>query len=191
MTLPGVFLTLGVTDEAKAQQLLQTIGTHAGGPMFSAFLQQLPRDGQTIYYLNNPLLFVKPGYVISRQQLILGSDVGLLQHMLDAAAGKTRTLSETMAYQAIRQHFRINGGSITFIDVTAAVEKARDAWSRLGFLLQAQPQLGPGGPGIGAVQGDPSALLELLRPIRYIGVSSQAEVRGVRTEAFVACGDVN
>jgi hypothetical protein len=190
MPLPGVFLTLGVTDESKGQQLLQTIGTHAGGPMFSAFLQHLPHDGQTIYYLNNPLLFVKPGYVISRQQLILGSDVGLLQHMLDAAAGKTPALSETTAYQAIRQHFHIKGGSITFIDVTAAVEKARDAWSRLGFLLQAQSPRGPGGPGIGPVQGDLSALLELLRPLHYIGVASQAEARGVRTEAFVAFEDL-
>jgi hypothetical protein len=32
--------------------------------------------------------------------------------------------------------------------------------------------------------------VELLRPIRYIGVASQAETQGVRTEAFVAIQDL-
>ena len=36
---------------------------------------------------------------------------------------------------------------------------------------------------------DPGALVELLRPLRFIGVASQAEPQGVRTEAFVAIQD--
>jgi hypothetical protein len=190
MALPGVFLTLGVTDESKAQQLLQTIGTHAGGPMFSTFLQRLPHNGHTIYYLNNPLFFVKPGYMISRQQLILGSDVRLLQHMLDAATGKTKALSETNAYQALRKHFHIKGGSITFIDVTTAVGEAREAWLQLGGLVQALTHPDPGAPSMGSIPGDPWALLEILRPIHYIGVASQAEAQGVKTEAFVTFEDL-
>jgi hypothetical protein len=190
MALPGVFLTLGITDETKGQQLLQTIGTHVGGLMFSQFLQRRTHDGQTIYYLDNPFLFVKPGYVISQQQLILGSDVALLQHMLDAAAGKTPALSETHAYRDIRKHFQIKGGSLTFIDVTTASEKARDIWSRFGFLIQALLTGGPGRSDTGPMQGDLSALLELLRPIHYIGAASQAESQGVRTEAFIIFEDL-
>jgi hypothetical protein len=190
MALPGVFLTLGVTDEAKAQQLLQTIGTHAGGPMFSEFLQRMPHDGSTIYYLNNPFLFVKPAYMFSRQQLILGSDVGLLLHMLDAASGKTPALLKTNAYQDIRKRLQIKGGSITFIDVTTSIEKVRDAWSWLGFFIRGRRQIGSGAFGAGPTQGDLLALRELLRPIHYIGVASQAESQGIRTEAFVAIEDL-
>jgi hypothetical protein len=188
--LPGVFLTLGLTDELKGQQLLQTIGANTGGPLFSAFLQHQFHAGHTIYYLGNPLLFVKPGYVISRQQLILGSDVSLLRHMLDAAAGKTNTLSDTNAYRDIRKHFRITGGSITFVDVGTAVEKARDAWLRFGVLIQTLAQFNPRDSSAAAIQGDPWALVELLRPIRYVGMASQAEAQGMRIEAFVAIRDL-
>jgi hypothetical protein len=38
--------------------------------------------------------------------------------------------------------------------------------------------------------GEPWVLVELLRPIRYIGVASQAEAQGIRTEAFVAIQDL-
>jgi hypothetical protein len=190
IALPGVFLTLGLTDESKGQQLIQSIGAHAGGRLFSDSLQRRPHDGQTIYYLGNPLLFVKPGYVISHQQLVLGSDVSLLQHMLDAASGKTNTLSDTNAYQDVRRHFRIKGGSITFVDVGTAVEKARETWLRLGVLTQALTRLHPGAPAAGSMQGDLWALVEILRPIRYIGVASQAEAQGLRTEAFVAIQDL-
>jgi hypothetical protein len=190
VALPGVFLTLGITDEAKGQQLLQTIGTHAGGPLYTEFLRRRPHDGHTIYYLDNPFLFVKPGYVISRQQLILASDVELLQYVLDAAAGKTPVLFETPAYRDIRKHFQVTGGSLTFIDVAMASEKARDTWSRLGFLIRALLPVGPGRSDAAAMQGDLSALLELLRPIHYIGAVSQAESQGVRTEAFIVLEDL-
>ena len=190
IALPGVFLTLGLTDESRGQQLIQTIVAHAGGPLFLAFLQRQLHDGHSIYYLGHPLLFVNPGYVISRQQLILGSDVSLLQHMLDAATGKTNTLTDTDAYRDIRKHFRIKGGSITFVDVNTGVENVRDAWLRLGGFIQALMRLDTGARAVGSMQGDPWALLELFRPIRYIGMASQAEAQGVRTEAFVAIEDL-
>jgi hypothetical protein len=190
IALPGVFLTLGLSDESKGQQLIQTIGTHAGGPLFAEFLRRQLHDGHTIYYLGNPLLFVKPGYVISRRQLILGSDVALLQHMLDAAAGKAHTLSDTNAYQDIRKHFRTTGGSITFVDVGTTIEKVRETWLRFGVLIQTLAQLNPGDRIAGAIRGDPWTLMEMLRPIRYIGVASQAEAQGMRIEAFVAIRDL-
>jgi Protein of unknown function (DUF3352) len=186
VALPGVFLTLGITDEARGQQLLQTLGTHAGGPLYTEFLRRRPYNGHTIYYLDNPFLFLKPGYVISRQQLILASDVELLQHMLDAAAGKTPPLFETPTYRDIRKHLQVTGGSLTFVDVATASENARDTWSRLGFLIQALLPAGPWRSDTAAMQGDLPALLELLRPIRYVGAASQAESQGVRTEAFFA-----
>jgi hypothetical protein len=188
--VPGVFLTLGLTDELKGQQVIQTIGAHAGGRLFSAFLQRQLHDGHTIYYLGNPLLFVKPGYVISRRHLILGSDVGLLQHMLDAATGKRHTLSDTNAYRDIRKHFRITGGSIIFVDVGTAVVKARDAWVRFGVLFQTLTRFNPGDSSTAVIPADPWALVEMLRPIRYVGVASQAEGQGMRIEAFVAIRDL-
>jgi hypothetical protein len=190
IALPGVFLTLGLTDESKGLKLLQTIVAHAGGPLFSAFLQRRLHDGQTIYYLSNPMLFPNPGYVISRQQLILGSDVGLLQHMLDAASGKTAALTDTNAYQDVRKHFRITGGSITFIDVGTAVKEARDLWAPLNLLIRALTQFDQEVPAMGSMPVDPRALVELLRPIRYIGMASQAEPQGVRTETFMAIQDL-
>jgi Protein of unknown function (DUF3352) len=190
VALPGVFLTFGLTDESKGLKLLQTVVAHAGGPLFSAFMQRRLHDGQTIYYLSNPMLFPNPGYVISRQQLILGSDVGLLQHMLDAASGKTATLTDTNSYQDVRKHFGITGGSITFVDVSAAVKEARDLWAPLNALIRALTRSDQEVPAIGAMPVDPGALVELLRPIRYIGVASQAETQGVRTEAFVAIQDL-
>jgi hypothetical protein len=190
LALPGVFLTLGITDEAKGQQLLQTIGPHVGGRLFTEFLQRRSYDGHTIYYLDNPFFFVKPGYVISRQQLILASDVHLLQHMLDAAAGKTPALFETRTYQDIRQHLQVTGGSLAFIDVPTASEKVRDTWSRLGFLIQALLPVGRGKADTAMRRGDLSALLELLRPIHYISAASQAESQGVRTEAFIVIQDL-
>jgi Protein of unknown function (DUF3352) len=190
IALPGVFLTLGLSDESKGQHLIQTIGAHAGGPLFSESLQHRLHDGHTLYYLANPLLFLHPGYVISRQQLILGSDVELLQHMLDAASSKTSALSDTNAYQDVHKHFRIKGGSITFVDVRTAMEKARDMWLWLGILIQALTPRDPRVPSTGALQGDPWAFMEILRAIRYLGVASQAEAEGIRTEAFVAIQDL-
>jgi hypothetical protein len=190
IALPGVFLTLGLTDESKGLQLIQTIGAHAGGPVFSAFMQRRPYDGHTIYYLANPMLFPNPGYVISRQQLILGSDVSLLQHMLDGASGKTTTLTDTNTYQDVRKHFRITGGSITFIDVSAAVKEARDKWAPLNVLIRSLTRLDHEVPARRPMPVDPGPLVELLRPIRYIGLASQAETQGVRTEVFVAIQDL-
>jgi hypothetical protein len=43
---------------------------------------------------------------------------------------------------------------------------------------------------MGSMPADPGALVELLRPLRFIGVASQAEPHGVRTEAFVAIQDL-
>jgi hypothetical protein len=109
---------------------------------------------------------------------------------LDAAAGKTNTLSDTNAYRDIRKHFRITGGSITFVDVGTAVEKARDTWLRFGVLIQTLAQFNPRDSSAAAIQGDPWALVELLRPIRYVGMASQAEAQGMRIEAFVAIRDL-
>jgi hypothetical protein len=190
IALPGLFLTLGLTDEAKGLQLIQTIGSHAGGPLFSALLQRRLHDGQTIYYLSNPMFFPNPGYVISRQQLILGSDVSLLQHMLDAASGKTTPLTDTNAYRNVRKHFRITGGSITFVDVDTAVKEVRDMWAPLNVWIRALTRLDQEAPPMGSMPADPGALVELLRPLRFIGVASQAEPHGVRTEAFVAIQDL-
>jgi hypothetical protein len=190
IALPGVFLTLGLTDEAKGQHLIQTIMAHAGGPLLLDSLQHQSHDGHTIYSLGHPLLFVNPGYVISHQQLILGSDVSLLRHMLDAASGKTTTLTNTTGYQNIRQHFRIQGGSITFIDVSTSVERTQEAWLRLGGMIQALTRLDTGATSDGPMPGDPWTLLEILRPMRYIGVASQAETQGVRSEAFVTIQDL-
>jgi hypothetical protein len=190
IALPGVFLTLGLTDEGRAHQLIQTIGEHAGGPLFSELLQRRHHDGHTIYYLNNPLLFASPGYLISRQQLILGSDVSLLKHMLDAAAGKTTPLTDTSAYQDVRKHFRITGGSMAFVDVSAAVQEARAMWGPLSLLLRALTALDPETLAMGSMPGEPGTLIELLRPVRYIGAASQVEPQGVRTEVFVTIEDL-
>jgi uncharacterized protein DUF3352 len=189
IALPGVFLTLGLTDEAKAQHLMQTVMAHAGGSLLES-LQRQSHDGQMIYYLGHPLLFVSPGYVISHQQLILASDVSLLRHMLDAATGKTKTLADTTGYQDIRKHFRLQGGSMTFIDVSTSVERMQETWLRLGGLIRALTRLDTGAASIGSMPGDPWTLLEILRPIRYIGVASQAEAQGVRSEAFIAIQDL-
>jgi len=189
IALPGVFLTLGLTDEAKGQDLIQTVLAHAGGPLFES-LQRQSHDGHTIYYLGHPLLFVNPGYVISHQQLILGSDVSLLRHMLDAATGKTKTLTDTTGYQDIRRHFHIQGGSMTFIDVSTSVERMQETWLRLGGLIRALTRLDTGATSVGSMTGDPWTLAEILRPIRYIGVASQAEAHGVRSEAFMAIQDL-
>jgi hypothetical protein len=189
IALPGLFLTLGLTDEARGLQLLQNIGAHAGGPLFAAFMQQRFHDGHTIHYLSNPMLFPNPGYVISRQQLILGSDVSLLQHMLDAASGKTAPLTQTNAYQDVRKHFRITGGSIAFVDVHTAVQQVRDMWAPLNAWRRTLTRSDRHAPGLQRLLADPAALAELLRPIRFIAVASQADPQGVRTEAFVAIED--
>jgi hypothetical protein len=189
IALPGMFLALGLRDEGKGLQLMQTIGAHAGGPVFSAFIQSRPHGGQTIHYLSNPMLFPNPGYVISRQQLILGSDVSLLQHMLDAASGKTAALSDTDAYRNVRKHFRITGGSITFVDVNTAVKEVRDLWAPLNAWIGALTRVDEKAIGLRSMLADPGALVELLRPLRFIGVASQAEPQGVRTEAFVGLQD--
>jgi hypothetical protein len=169
----------------KGLHLIQTIGAHIGGPLFSAFLQRQLHDGHAIHYVGNPLLFVNPGYVISHQQLILGSDVSLLQHMLDVAAGKTAPLTNTNAYRDVRQHFRITGGSLTFVDVSTAVEQARATWLPLGVLMRALKRLDQEAAAGEVMPADPWVLVELLRPIRYIGMVTQVEAEGIRTEAFV------
>ena len=46
IALPGLFLTLSLTDEAKVLQLIQKIGSHAGGPLLSAFLQRRLHAGR-------------------------------------------------------------------------------------------------------------------------------------------------
>ena len=64
------------------------------------------------------------------------------------------------------------------------------AWLRLGGFIQALTRLDTGAPDVGSTHGDPWALLELLRPVRYVGMASQAEAQGVRTEAFVAIAEL-
>jgi hypothetical protein len=187
---PGLFLTLGLADEAKGLRLMQAVGARAGGPLLAAFLQRRVHDGHTLYYLSNPMLFPNPGYVISRGQLILASDVSLLQHMLDAASGKTTPLTATKAYRDVRQHFRTAGGSVTFVDVQTAVQEVRHMWVPLNAWLQAVTRSDRDAPAAGSMLADPWALAELLRPIPFLGVASQAEPQGVRTEVFVALQDV-
>jgi hypothetical protein len=110
--------------------------------------------------------------------------------MLDAASGKTTPLTDTNAYQDVRKHFRITGGSITFVDVNMAVKEVRDMWAPLNVWIRALTRLDQEAPAVGSMPADPGVLLELLRPIRFIGVASQAEPQGVRTEAFVAIQDL-
>jgi hypothetical protein len=190
MTLPGLFLTLGVTDETKAHQLVQRIGDHAGGPFFHAFMQRLPHAGDEILYLGNPLLFIKPGYVVSRKQLIVGSDLSLLQHMLDAAQGRVPTLTDTEAYKDWRKHVRLEGGSITFIDVTTLLGKVKEWWIWLRFLTPMMTRFNLQIPAPGLLSADYGMLLELFRPVRYIGAMSHGEAQGVRTETFIALEDL-
>jgi hypothetical protein len=189
IAIPGVFLTLGLSDAAKGQHLIQTVMAHAGTAWVES-LQRQSHNGHTIYYLGHPLLFVNPGYVISHQQLIVGSDVSLLRHMLDTATGKAKTLADTTGYQEIRKHFRIQGGSMTFIDVSTSMERMRETWLRLGGLIQTLARMDTGAAASRSIPGDPWTLLELLRPIRYLGVASQAEAQGVRSEAFMAMQDL-
>jgi len=190
IALPGLFLTLGVTDETKARHLIQSIGDHAGGPFFPEYMHRLPHAGDEILYLGNPLLFIKPGYVISRKQLIVGSDLSLLQHMLDAARGRIPTLTDTEAYKDLRKHVRREGGSVTFIDVTTLLEKAKEWWIRLRFLTQMVTQFHPQIPAPGPFSADHWMLLELFRPIRYVGAMSHGDAQGVRTETFIALEDL-
>jgi hypothetical protein len=110
--------------------------------------------------------------------------------MLDAASGKTAALTDTNAYQDVRKHFRITGGSITFVDVSTAVKEARDRWAPLNVLIRALTQFDQEVSTIESMPVDPGAIVELLRPIRYIGLASQAETQGVRTETFIAIQDL-
>lgn len=190
LALPGIFLTFGVTDEPRAHQLVQTVGHHTAGALFTQFLERLPHNGQEILYVGHPLLFIKPGYVISQNQLIIGSDVGLLQHMLDAATGRTRTLADTDAFQAMRQHIRLQGGSVTFIDMTMVLSRVKEWWGRFGALARVLMHNNQSHLPSGARAVDPWRWLALLRPIRYVGAVSQGEAQGIRTEAFIALEDV-
>ena len=79
---------------------------------------------------------------------------------------------------------------MTFIDVSTSVERMQETWLRLGGLIRALTRLDTGAASIGSMPGDPWTLLEILRPIRYIGVASQAEAQGVRSEAFIAIQDL-
>jgi hypothetical protein len=60
----------------------------------------------------------------------------------------------------------------------------------LNAWIRALTRLDQESSAMGSMLADPGALMELLRPIRFIGVASQAESQGVRTEAFVAIQDV-
>jgi hypothetical protein len=190
LPLPGFFLTLGITDAARAHQLIQTSGSHVGGPRFQEFLQRKTHDGHELRYVSNLFLPIKPGYVISHNQLILGSDISLLQHMLDAAEGRTNTLADTNTYQEMRKHVRLKGGTMTFVDVTTALAKVGEWRTRLAFLAQVLTHTSPGSPPAELTHADPWTLLELIRPVHYVGAVSQAEVQGVRTEAFIAFEDL-
>jgi hypothetical protein len=153
-------------------------------------MQRQSHAGEEILYLGNPILFIKPGYVISRKQLIVGSDLGLLQHMLDGAQGRTPTLADTEAYKDLRKRFRLEGGSLTFIDVTTLLTRAKDWWISLRFLTQLVTRYDPRVPTQGLLSADPWTLLELLRPIRYVGAMNHGEAQGVRTETFIALEDI-
>jgi hypothetical protein len=63
-------------------------------------------------------------------------------------------------------------------------------WGPLSLLLRALTALDPETLAMGSMPADPGALIELLRPVRYIGVASQAEPQGVRTEVFVTIEDL-
>jgi hypothetical protein len=188
--LPGLFLTFGVSDEARARQLVQTVGNNVGGPLFTQFLERKLHDGQEISYVAAPLLPVQPGYVVSRQQLIVGSDLSLLQHMLDAATGRTPALADTRAFQEMRQHVRLTGGSVTFADVSAMLSRAKEWRARISWLAQILAPRERGDVAMEALGADPWRLLELLRPIRYAGAISRGEAQGIRTEAFIALDDL-
>jgi hypothetical protein len=190
IALPGLFVRLGVSDEAKARQLIQRIGNYAGGPFFSMFMQRLPYAGDEIWYLGAPLLSIKPGYVISRKQLLVGSDLGLLQHMLNAAQGLAPTLADTQAYKDLRRHFRHEGDSLTFINVTTLLEKAKEWWIRLRFLAQTMTPFNPQIPAPDPLNADHWRLLELLQPIRSVGAMSHGDAQGVRTEMFITLEDL-
>jgi hypothetical protein len=188
--LPGLFLTFGVTDEVRARQLVQTIGDKVAGPLFTQFLERRLHAGLEILYVENPLFFMKPGYVVSQQQLIVGSDVSLLQQMLDVAAGRTRALVDTDAFREMRKHVRLDGGSVTFIDMPMIVDKVKEWWVRISVLAQALTRRQPGTLPSGLQTADPWIMLDLLRSIRYVGAVSRGEAQGIRTEVFMALEDL-
>jgi hypothetical protein len=190
LPLPGCFLTLGITDEARVNQLIQTVGGHVVGPQFPEFLQRKTHHGHEIRYLGNPFLPIKPGYVIGHNQLILGSDSSLLQHMLDAAEGRTNTLADANTYQEMLKHVRLKGGTMTFVDVTTALAKAGEWRTQLAFLAQGLTRASPSSSPADLAHADPWTLLELIRPVHYVGAVSQAEVQGIRTQAFIAFEDL-
>jgi hypothetical protein len=190
IALPGFFLTFGVTDEPRARQLVQTVGGNVAGPLFTQFLQRLPHDGQEILYLGHPLLFIKPGYMVRERQLIVGSDVSVLQHMLDAATGRTRALADTNAFQEMRRHIRLKGGSVTFVDLPMILSRVKEWWARIEALAQVLTRGDQSQLLSGAMTVDPWKWLDLLRPIRYVGAVSQGEAQGIRTEVFIALEDL-
>jgi hypothetical protein len=190
LSLPGFFLTLGITDEARVNQLIQRIGSHVAGPRFPELLQRKTHDGHELRYVSHPFLPVKPGYVISHDQLTLGSDISLLRHTLDAAEGRARSLADTNTYQEMGKHVHLKGGTVTFVDVTTALAKAGEWRTRLAFLAQQLGGPAPGSPPAELAHADPWTLLELIRPVHYVGSVSQVEAQGVRTEAFIALEDV-
>lgn len=188
--LPGLFLTFGVTDEVRARQLVQTVAGNVGGPLLTQFLERRPHAGQEILFVGNPFLFIQPGYVVSQHQLIVGSDVSLLQHMLDTASGRRHALTDTNAFQEMRQHLRLKGGSVTFVDMPLIIRQVKEWWARISVFLRALTRFNQEHLLSRSLTADPWLLLDLLRPIRYVGAVSQGEAQGIRTEMFIALEDL-
>ena len=71
-----------------------------------------------------------------------------------------------------------------------AEDAVQEAWLRFGGVLRALMPLHSETTSVGSTPADTWALLELLRPLRSVGVASQAETQGVRSEAFMALHDL-
>jgi hypothetical protein len=88
------------------------------------------------------------------------------------------------------KHVRLKGGTMTFVDVTTALAKAGEWRTRLAFLAQGLTRASPSSPPADLAHADPWTLLELIRPVHYMGAVSQAQAQGIRTEAFIAFADL-
>ncbi|MBI3014120.1 MAG: pilus assembly protein PilP, partial [Candidatus Tectomicrobia bacterium] len=139
-------------------------------------------QGAEITYLEIPQL-VSPGYVLTKDFLLLATDKGGLVRSLDIAAGKVAPLDKNARFLDAKRQLSEKSNSLFFVDgnkAADALERAVSMVSSLNPALQKAQQEGSG----------PLQILELLRVAPLAAGESVNENNRVTSRLFVALADV-
>ncbi|MCD5391017.1 DUF3352 domain-containing protein [candidate division NPL-UPA2 bacterium] len=126
--VPSYFLMIEVKDEAKAKETLtrikenlKRIGEEKKMPFQFAVEEY---DGEKINFLQVP--FLKPGYVLFEDFLIIGTSTSAIKKTIDTRNGEEDSLSQDANFKRVQSIFTERPSSLCYLNVEKSLSLIRE-----------------------------------------------------------------